>query len=218
MLNVFEALPSLLSGLGLDVRHVLHVGAHLGEEMHYYRQAGIGAFTLVEPHPRAAERLRETFRDATVIEAACAAQPGQGTLSVNAIRTSSSLAEPHPDDRILSTIPVQVTTVGAIAPDDADMLVVDAQGLELDVLKGAGARLAGFQVVVCETCTVPDRTMAAPHKDVVNFMADAGFGVAALWERSYQEISWYVRGGPGDSTLSDRVYDVVFLPEALCPA
>lgn len=216
MPNVFEALPSLLSGLGLDVRHVLHVGAHLGEEVLYYRQAGITSFTLVEPQPLAAGRLRETCRDATVIEAACGARPGRGVLSVNVIRTSSSLAEPHPGDRILNTVPVEVRTVADLAPADADMLVVDAQGLELDVLKGAGARLAGFKVVVCETCTVQDPTMAAPHDQVVDFMAQQGFRVAALWERSYQEISWWVRGGPGAGTAEDRVYDVVFVPEALC--
>ncbi|MFF0597913.1 FkbM family methyltransferase [Streptomyces antibioticus] len=215
MTNPFEALPSLLAGLGLDVQHVLHVGAHLGEEVPFYRQAGIGAFTLVEPSPFAAGRLRESFPGATVVEAACGARPGRGTLSVNVIRTSSSLAEPHPGDRILSTVAVDVTTVEAIAAPDADMLVVDAQGLELDVLKGAGERLAGFQVVVCETCTLEDRTMAAPHDEVVAFMAGQGFAVAAVWERSYEEISWYVRGGPGEGTSYDRVNDVVFVREAL---
>ncbi|MCM1972320.1 FkbM family methyltransferase [Streptomyces sp. G1] len=216
MANVFEALPSLLSELGLDVRHVLHVGAHLGEEVPYYRQAGIGRFTLVEPSPFAAGRLRKTYREATVIEAACGAEPGRGVLSVNVIRTSSTLAEPHPGDRILNSVPVQVRTVAELAPDDADMLVVDAQGLELDVLKGAGDRLAGFRVVVCETCTVPDPTMASPHDQVVDYMTRRGFTVAALWPRSYQEISWWVRGGPGASTPEDRVYDVVFVQEALC--
>lgn len=216
MANVFDRLPPLLSRLGLEVRHVLHVGAHLGEEVPFYRQAGISSFTLVEPSPVAAGRLREIHPQATVIEAACGARPGRGTLSVNVIRTSSTLAEPHPHDRILSSVPVEVTTVAAIAPDDADMLVVDAQGLELEVLKGAGGRLAGFQVVVCETCTLEDRTMAAPHQAVVDFMGGAGFAVAEVWERSYEEISWYVRGGPGAGTSYDRVNDVVFVPETLC--
>jgi FkbM family methyltransferase len=214
-MNVFEALPSLLLRLGLRPQHVLHVGAHMGEEMPFYRQAGVSSFTLVEPNPFAAGCLREAFPDATVIEAACGVRPGRGRLSVNAIRTSSTLAEPHPGDRILNTLPVDVTTVGAIAPDDADMLVVDAQGLELDVLMGAGGRLAGFQAVVCETCTIEDRTMAAQHDEVVAFMAGMGFGVAEIWERSYEEISWFVRGGPGAGTSYDRVNDVIFVPEPL---
>ncbi|MFJ6730000.1 FkbM family methyltransferase [Streptomyces sp. NPDC091281] len=216
MRNPFAALPSLLPELGLRVQHVLHVGAHLGEEVPYYRQAGITSFTLVEPSPFAAGRLRESVPEAIVIEAACGARRGRGTLSVNAIRTSSTLAEPHPDDRILNRVPVEVTTVAAIAPDSADMLVVDAQGLELDVLKGADDRLSRFTVVVCETCTVDDRTMAAPHDQVVAFMAAAGFRVATVWERSYEEISWYVRGGPGAGTSYDRVNDVVFVPELPC--
>ncbi|MEU3281781.1 FkbM family methyltransferase [Streptomyces antibioticus] len=216
MTNPFEALPSLLAGLGLDVQHVLHVGAHLGEEVPFYRQAGIGAFTLVEPSPFAAGRLRESFPEATVVEAACGARPGRGTLSVNVIRTSSSLAEPHPGDRILSTVAVDVTTVAEIAPPDADMLVVDAQGLELDVLKGAGDRLAGFDLVVCETCTVPDRTMAAPHDEVVAFMAAAGFVVVAVWERDYQDIARWVRGAAVPGRDDARVCDVVFVREASC--
>lgn len=213
-MNVFEALPALLGRLGIHVQHVLHVGAHLGEEMPHYRAAGIERFTLVEPQPAAAAQLRETFPDAAVIEAACGAAAGQGTLAVNTIRTSSTLAEPHPADRILNTVPVHVTTVAAIAPADADMLVVDAQGLELDVLKGAGSRLQGFQVVVCETCTVADRTMASLHGEVVDFMTRSGYRVVAVWERDYQQISRYVRGGPGASRPEDRVNDVVFIQAA----
>ncbi|MCQ9178719.1 FkbM family methyltransferase [Streptomyces sp. IBSBF 2953] len=216
MANVFDRLPPLLARLGLRLEHVLHVGAHLGEEVPFYRQAGISSFTLVEPSPLAAGRLREIYPTATVIEAACGARPGRGTLSVNAIRTSSTLAMPHPDDRILNQLAVDVTTVAEIAPDDADMLVVDAQGLELDVLCGAGERLPDFQMVVCETCTIDDPSMAAPHDAVVDFMAGAGFTVADVWERSYEEISWYVRGTRGAGTRYDRVNDVVFVPESTC--
>lgn len=211
MPNPFEALPALLDRLGVRVEHVLHIGAHLGEEVPFYRTAGIRHFTFVEPQPECAGQLRAAFPYAAVVEAACGAAAGRAALSVNEIGTSSTLADPHPGDRITRSVPVDVTTVAAVASQDADLLVVDAQGLELDVLKGAGGRLQGFKVVICETCTVPDRTMASLHDDVVAFMEEAGFRVAAVWERSYTEIARYVRRCAAPDREGERVNDVVFV-------
>lgn len=47
----FGLLADALAELGLRPRHVLHVGAHLGQEVPHYRAAGIKRIRLVEPTP-----------------------------------------------------------------------------------------------------------------------------------------------------------------------
>jgi len=204
--NVFENFPQVVEKTGLHLDHVVHVGAHKGQEMEFYKAAGITRFTLVEPNPDLAEALRTNFGEARVVEAACG-PAGDGVLSVNRIDSSSTLAEPHPDDKIVGQVPVRVLPLRNVA-GDADCAVVDAQGLELEVLQTAD--LAQFKMVICETCTVRDQTMASYYDDVVAFMVSEGFREFCYWVRSYQAIARYVREVDQGSP-DDEIRDVVFI-------
>lgn len=208
--SVFRAFPDLVTRLGLDVRHLVHVGAHQGEEMPYYRQAGVGHVTLVEPIPWLAAKLRADHPDATVVEAACDSTPGRAVLHIPRRTNMATLATPQRRDGHVRALAVEVTTLARIQATAAvppDAAVIDAQGRELDVLEGAD--LTALDLVVVEACTVNDPTMAAPYPAVAARMAAAGFTETDRWVRDYTFVARWARG-PGQPVQRGEVRDVVF--------
>lgn len=210
--NVFHQFPELLSRLELEPVGLVHVGAHHGEEMPFYEAAGFAQrdITLVEPNPPAASLLRTQFPKANVVELACSDQPGEATLHVMRRTNVSTLATPDRRDQVTGTVHVRVTTLADIqkdAPGPPNIAVVDAQGLELQVLRGAN--LGALELVIVETCTVPDRTMASEYREVTAYMRAAGFGEIDRWTRDLDWIRRWARGKRQPIT-NGHVHDVVF--------
>jgi FkbM family methyltransferase len=207
--NVFHAFPDLIARLGVDPRHLVHVGAHEGQEMPYYQAAGFRRITLVEPIPALAAQLAADWPDAEVVQVACAERAGRETLHLMRRSNMSTLAAPDHRDRITGSIPVDVRRLADVAPG-ANVAVVDAQGLELDVLRGANLELLDLAVV--ETCTVVDPTMADLYEHVVAFMAAAGFVEVDRWVRDYDRVHRWARGRA--SRRAGEIRDVIFARES----
>lgn len=210
--NVFHAFPALVERLGLQPRALVHVGAHHGEEMPFYEAAGFEqrAVTLVEPNPAVANLLRAEYPAAHVVEAACSDEPGEAVLHVMRRTNVSTIAAPSRHDQVTGTVRVKVRTladVQAEAPGRPNVAVIDAQGVELAVLRGAD--LAPLDLVIVETCTVPDPTMASAYGDVSAFMAAAGFFEADRWVRDQDWVSRWARGRRQRPT-GGEIRDVVF--------
>lgn len=213
--NVFTGFPDLIDRLDIEPRALVHVGAHHGEEMPHYQAAGFeqDQITLVEPNPAAASLLRTSFPRARVVECACSDTPGEAVLHVMHRTNVSTLVSPDRRDRVTGTVRVKVRTLAdiqAAAPVRANVLVIDAQGLELAVLRGAD--LAAADLVIVETCTVPDRTLASPYGDVSAFMAGAGFFESDRWTRDQDWVSKWARGRR--HSTGGEIRDVVFTREA----
>lgn len=209
MANVMRALPALLKDLGWTPQHLVHVGAHEGQEMPFYRQAGIPRITLVEPIPWLAERLHEEHPDVVVHQCACGPTNAWTRFHIMARTNLSTMATPQEIDKVTKTIDVDVRPLDEIAPD-ADAAVIDAQGMELEVLQAAP--WDSLRLVIVETCTVDDPTMAAPYGETSAFMADHGFYEADRWARDYDWIAKWGRG-PGQAQRGGEVRDVVFYRE-----
>lgn len=199
----FHRLPEALAELGVAPAHVLHLGANLGQEVPDYRRAGIGRITLVEPDPDSAAKLRGLFGanpDITIIEAACGTQAGTGMLRrTDGADVWSTLATtPLPHGRqVTSTVPVQVHTVAEIQ-GDADMLVIDTQGTELDVLQSSD--LSTVKVVIIETHASGDpHAHAADFDQTVAYMATVGWRPALQWRHERPSSSWF-------ATFSDTFF------------
>jgi FkbM family methyltransferase len=206
--TVFVDFPRLIDHLDIDPRHLIHVGAHKGEEMPFYTEAAVERITLVEPIPELAAELRSEFPYADVVQAACGSQPGKQTLSVMSRTNLSTLGKPGPLDTVASTIEVEVVTLASIQ-GDANIAVIDAQGLEVDVLNSGDVRM--FDLVIVETCSVDDPTIAATDRSVVQVMAASGFTEVHRWNRDYQWISRWGRGPAGSKVPRGVVSDVAFV-------
>jgi FkbM family methyltransferase len=209
MASVFSGFPHLVSALDVEPRHLIHVGAHKGEEVQFYLEAGMERITLVEPIPELAEDLRQSFPFASVVEAACNAEPGRATLSIMSKTNLSTLGEPQKADTVVREVEVDVVRLDSIQ-GDANIAVIDAQGLEVYVLMGAD--LIMFDLVIAECSTVFDPTIAASYDELDDFMAAAGFREVNKWARDYQWINRWRRGPKARHASRERgsVYDVAY--------
>lgn len=182
-------------------QHLVHVGAHEGEEVPGYLAAGIKRITLVEPLPQLADKLRRRWPDLRVVQVACSDHEGVATVRVPQKTNLAGFDTPD-------GIPVAVLTrrLDVIAPD-ADAAVVDVQGHELTVL--SAAPWGSLRVVVVETCTVDDPAIAPLHETVVDVMAERGFAPVAEFARPYDFIQRWAYGRR--TSTGGEVRDVVFV-------
>lgn len=212
--SVFVDFPSLVQNLGIEPTHIIHVGAHRGEEVEFYKQANAGHITLVEPIPELAQVLRDRYEEdatITVVESACGPAPTTATLSIMQKTNLSTLQQPQRGDRLHRIIQVPVVRLDSIQ-GDANVAVIDAQGLELEVL--GAADLTKFDLVIAECCTREDPTIAVGYDAMVDFMAAAGFREANKWSRDYQWINKWSRGsGARFFRGGGAVYDAAFIKQ-----
>jgi len=212
--SVFVDFPSLVVNLRIEPTHIIHVGAHRGEEVQFYKQANAGHITLVEPIPELAELLRDRYEDdptVTVIESACGPAPTIATLSIMQKTNLSTLVEPQQSDLLDRIIDVNVVRLDSIQ-GDANVAVIDAQGLELGVL--GAADLTKFDLVIAECCTRDDPTIAVGYDAMVEFMDQNGFREANKWSRDYQWINKWSRGTKARFHRGGgAVYDAAFIKQ-----
>lgn len=212
--SVFVDFPSLVTNLRITPTHIIHVGAHRGEEVEFYKQANAGHITLVEPIPELAELLRDRYEEdatVTVIENACGPAPTTATLSIMQKTNLSTLVEPQRSDRLDRIIDVSVVRLDSIQ-GDANVAVIDAQGLELGVL--GAADMTKFDLVIAECCTREDPTIAVGYDAMVEFMAANGFREANKWSRDYQWINKWSRGTRARFHKGGgAVYDAAFVKQ-----
>lgn len=207
-MNVFHEFPQLLRDLGITPKHLVHVGAHKGEEMPWYREAGVPRITLVEPIPRLAAELRENFPDVEVVECACSEAPGQSVFNVFAIDNLSTMGVPDPRDTVVEQLIVPVRRLDEVAPD-ANIAVIDAQGFELEVLRSAPH--GALDLIIAESCTIPEK-MAVSYDDLVATARSFGFEPRGHWVRSRDYIDKWARGKAGHVPTGAEIRDVWFTP------
>lgn len=212
--SVFVDFPSLVTNLGIEPTHIIHVGAHRGEEVEFYKQANAGHITLVEPIPELAQVLRDRYEEdatITVIESACGPAATTATLNIMQKTNLSTLHTPQKSDLLDRVIQVSVVRLDSIQ-GDANVAVVDAQGLELDVL--GAADLTKFDLIIAECCTKDDPTIAVGYDAMVEFMDLHGFREANKWSRDYQWINKWSRGSRARFHRgSGAVYDAAFIKQ-----
>lgn len=175
----FARLPEVLASHGIPADWVLHIGAHHGEEVEVYRQCGFEQISLVEPDPRSARLLHDRYGgDPDITVWACAAvaeKAGTATLHY-AGRTVWSGLRPHP------SATGQQVTVDTVALNtiqhDANVLVIDTQGTELEILSAAD--LGRLDLVIVETTRRPGDG-AALYDDAVTDMRRRGWQVTEEW-------------------------------------
>lgn len=129
---------------------VIDIGAHIGLYSVFFAKHTNGKIFSFEPTPSTAAVLRETIRinhcqkNVTVLQAAVADKPGVATFYADDadVHTGNSLVELDLGEGSTrkGAYQVPVTSVDAIREENKlkiDFLKIDAEGVELDVLKGA---------------------------------------------------------------------------------
>ena len=184
---------------GPAITGVVHVGAHRGQEVPYYLDAGIARIVLVEANPEHCQFLRRTFPQADVIDAAITDFNGTVDLHVNHSRSgndeASSILELRELSRIVTTMHtdhtarVAATTLDSLAASGrlsgCNFLNVDVQGAELLVLAGAKAYLETVDAILIEVNLIETYAGCAREPEIDVTLEAAGF---ACVERVYHEL------------------------------
>ena len=170
----------------------IDVGAHEGELTFPF--ASVDRTLLVyafEPNLRAASRIMGRLSNYVVLPIAVAATNGSAELQLNAYEQSSSLL-PADDAGVKAwkselefkvtgsvTVPTMRldTFMNGAGIESVDFLKVDAQGLDLEVVRSAGERLRDVARVQLEATTASYRQYegAPGRSEIVEFMESNGF-------------------------------------------
>lgn len=144
----------------LNIDGLIHVGAHHGQEYQEYKQHGIDKLIFFEPQPQAFKVLEESVGDEVILHnKALGNKAGQLKMYVEEanIGMSSSLLKPkevlneYPEIIFTKEIMVDVVRLDDLElPYDVNTLVIDTQGYELNVLKGAQKTLDSIQYIISE--------------------------------------------------------------------
>ena len=145
----------------MDVKGIVHIGAHYGEEIQEYVDNGIQKITVFEPlsgnFDILSERLKDVNADIDGYQVALGSKKGTATmyLSSNEAQSSSILKpkehlEHHPDVSFDGTEEVEVETLDSYNIGGANFINIDVQGYELEVFKGAKKTLKKVDYIYCE--------------------------------------------------------------------
>ncbi len=170
----------------------IDVGAHEGETTFPFavldRSLLVFAF---EPNLHAASRIMGRLRNFVVLPIAIAGRNGSAELHLNAYEASSSLLRAdeagikswvtEQEFKVIGSVVVPTmrldTFMDGAGIESVDYLKVDAQGLDLEVVRSAGDRISDIAKVQLEATTVSYRQYeGAPGRLViVDFMQSKGF-------------------------------------------
>jgi FkbM family methyltransferase len=177
-------------------RKIIHVGAHLAQERFKYEQLGYTGILWVEGSPATAKRLREVIAGHSpgagvhhVIVEAIATDDDSGTAELREVSNAGASTSLFPltdsaaarwgvhETGVVESAPTR--TIDSIAKEtgfaDADVLLVDVQGAELLVLKGATSLLARVRAVITEISQEPMYQGGVLLPELSAFLAAHGF-------------------------------------------
>lgn len=161
--EVFTRLDEVLAGI--HRAGIVHVGAHKGQEVPYYRRAGFERIVLVEPNPARADQL-DRLPGVEVHRCAASTRRGGATLHLTRYDTQASILRPH--GRTTATVEVPTRPLADLQTG-CNVAVLDVQGSELDVLRSAD--LTALDALVVETCTKVRYDGAATREEIHDFLA-----------------------------------------------
>ena len=200
---------------GIPIRGVIHVGANDGYEIDWYLKLGIKHVFAVEPEEKAFSRLRQKFQEvrAVLISPVALGDVDRATVGILKVPSgdtggSTLLTElPHGPSVTGVTYDynekqkVVVTNFeklvylfsDIIELKDYNCLVVDVQGMELQVLKGFGPHLEEMDCLNIECSETPIYEGEAPASEVVAWLGERGFDAISPIE-PHNDILFVRRG------------------------
>ncbi len=187
-------LGHLLGSLGVTC--VIDVGAHKGGFGRLVRRLGFeGDIISFEPTRATFRDLQRTTRSDprwTVHHLALGSEPSRMELGIYEQTELNSLRPPQPDGlRPICARPESVELVDVARLDDlwSDLvpengrvlLKVDAQGFDLEVIKGAEQSLAQCVSLQVEVSGVPIYHGSPPLHEVITYLYDRAFAITGLF-------------------------------------
>lgn len=190
-------IPAELAKHGCNTKGVVHIGSNDGGEISYYFDLGIDNIVCFDPLPSAGAELLGQYgtdarvkfvpiafgRDQYFDQITVTTQHGQQSTFLEVINERVAYGEFSPSYRL--TVPVfRFDYFMQEAPGQmresikaANCLVIDVQGMELNVLEGMGEWVNHFDHGGVECSGVPVYEGEAPESEVAEFLQARGFQV-----------------------------------------
>ena len=154
-------LEKLKGKYDLDIKGVLHIGAHFGQEFSTYERMGIKNTMFFEPLPHTFDVLKKNIGDkAILVNTALGNTIGEVQMNVEFANQgqSSSILEPsihlkqYPHIRFEDKEIVKITKLDTFIEDHKkyNFINVDVQGYELEVFKGGKEYLNHIDYIMTE--------------------------------------------------------------------
>ena len=181
----------------MDIKGIVHIGAHYGEEIQEYVDNGIQKIIVFEPLAKnfdvLYERLKDINADIEGHQIALGSKKGTAVmhLSSNEYQSSSILKpkqhlELHPNVIFDGTEEVEVDILDNYDIGNCNFINIDVQGYELEVFKGAKETLNKIDYVYCEVNRDQVYEDNALIEEIDEFLSKYEFErVETKWPESY---------------------------------
>lgn len=178
---------------GFKIRGIVHVGANTGQELPWYLDKLYLPILAFEPHPVAFAELHRVYGKVAICSPfALGSAAGTLTLLIPEDGDMERGSKYHPIEtpghdwttvKMASEIRVPIIRFDSWVRNHDnllnisayDTLVIDVQGMELEVLKGFGKYLGGFHFLVVECSASPVYDGEASAQEVINYLTSRGF-------------------------------------------
>lgn len=154
---------------------VIHVGGYDGNEQKWYHAWGTKSVWF-EPLPDKFQELKSKGLNA--YQFALGSKEGKAKFNLSKSLQCCSILEPsghlekYPEFSFEGSIDVEVKTLDSFEFKDYDMLVLDVQGYEMEVLKGAIETLKHIKIIYCEVAIIELYKNAPLFSDIYKFLPE----------------------------------------------
>lgn len=196
--NNTHAIKRILNNLKLpQPQRLIHVGANLGQEIPAYKNMGIKTAVYIEPIPGVFKELsRKVAEDENhyALQCLCSDKNGEAiTFNVASNRGESSSMFPlgnhanlYPHIKYTEQLQINSRTLDSIVQEEFgqtafDTLVMDTQGSELKVLKGAQSLLEKIDYIYTEVSEDALYEGGCTFDEVTDFLKAHGFRLKNLF-------------------------------------
>ena len=145
----------LMTAMGIRPKTIIHVGSHFGQDNHQYERLKVPNIFWCEADPICVKELRSRYPRSQVVEGIFWSAVGMKMdfwLMPN--RAQNSLFNPKKPSENIQKMEVVTTTIDKVFGDlelaKPIMLILDVQGAEIEVLRGATKILPQVTFLICE--------------------------------------------------------------------
>ena len=182
---------NLFTHCGIDM--ILDVGANTGQTYDSFRWAGFdGPICSFEPNPEIFQQLQNQkgYRWQR-LPYALSSQSGQAKFHLTNSHNSNSLQSPLVTNlKVVGEITVQTRRLDELWQEQKFsarrvFLKIDAEGHDMEVIKGATGVLDRVQLIMTETGALPRYQGEPSFSEMVSFLDGLGFGICRAEKNSY---------------------------------
>ena len=193
---------SLIKEFNVDVKGIIHVGGHIGDELEDYRD--IDNLIIFEPQKQCFDKLTAKAKcvgiNPILVNKALGNFVGEAEITSDPTGLTGSLLEPglvvnYSDIVFSEKFMVDVSTLDKEIsyPHPYNFLNMDVQGYELEVLKGGSQTLKSIDYVYTEVNRAEVYKKCAMIEDVSDYLREFGLiKVAEAWHGDWGD-AFYIK-------------------------